>query len=230
MTESAEEKTAEENTAEEKPAKSLEEMSRDELYELAQELEIPGRSNLRSDKDLLFEAVKNEMAAREAAKTAEAAEGVPVEELPDDEPPEPDPDVPLTADQLRRIQHATSESLEELLEDDTLPNNVRAEVEKELAWRQKRADEEQRRKSLQVAEVEGYRVVKGGRFVKDSHVTQLRTGAFVTPLTHDLKEVRRQGIKIEPCVGFETLEGQLGEKRVRPVGVSQLGDNEDDDD
>ncbi len=60
--------------------------------------------------------------------------------------------------------------------------------------------------------VESYIVVKGGRFVKDSQMTNLPRGAILTRLTHNLDQVKAQGIEMQLLEGaVSTGTGQLGE-------------------
>ncbi len=184
----------------------LDELTKDELYELATKLEIKGRSQL-SRQDLL-EAVKGAQAERDALEAAakqqnQAAEGA---------PPSADPDAPeqeLSVEELRKITAGKTDQLELILEDDLEPY-LRVAIEAELNARRSKARAEQEAQEAQSALVR-WRVVRGGRYVtKDAYVTTLPVGSVITELTHDLEHVKRQGIELARIETLSTERDQLG--------------------
>lgn len=68
------------------------------------------------------------------------------------------------------------------------------------------------------ARVEYFEVTRGGRFCGPMGVTSLPTGSVVSSQTHDLDEVRRQGIELRPCEEPRAI-GPDAFGYVRPAGV-----------
>lgn len=187
-----------------KPDRDLDSLTKDELYELATELEIKGRSQL-SRQDLL-EAVK---AAQLEAQKAPESEAPPASA--DNEATEPEQQ--LSQDELRKIVAAKTEQLEMILGDQDLPGYLRTAVETEVQQRRDKVLAHQRQAASE-SEIERWQVIKGGRYVtKEAYVTTLPVGSVVTPYTHDLAHVRQQGIVLERIQGVITTADQLG----RPV-------------
>lgn len=145
-----------------------------------------------------------------------------------DQDPDQDPDDPdgtaakeaahnaQLADQIRRIRAAQTEKLEMVLNEPYLPEHLRAAIEDELQQRQATAAEAAAasRRKTQIAR---YRVTKGGRYCITGYVGELPTGSLITDKTHNLREVRRQGIEFEPASHVELSTDQLGRQISRVV-------------
>ncbi len=179
---------------------SLEKLTKDELYQLATDLGVTGRSNMTRQQ--LLEAVTAAQAAQEAE--AARAEGEP--EIGSKEQEEEQ----LTVEEGRKIMHASAEQLTAVAQAPSLEPHKRKAIENELARRaaKRKADEE----ALQAqTPIERWKVTKGGRYVgKDGFITTLPIGSVVTELTHDLAHVRQQKIELERCELVTVSLDQLG--------------------
>lgn len=145
-----------------------------------------------------------------------------------DQDPNQDPDDPdgtaakeaahnaQLADQIRRIRAAPTEKLEMVFNEPFLPDHLRATIEDELKQRQAKAAEAAAASKLK-SQIARYRVTKGGRFCVTGYVGELPTGSLITEKTHNLREVRRQGIEFEPATGVELSTDQLGRQISRVV-------------
>jgi hypothetical protein len=145
-----------------------------------------------------------------------------------DQNPDEDPDDPdgtarkeaehnaMLADQIRRIRAAQTEKLEMVLNEPFLPEHLRSTIEDELQQRQARAAEAAAVSRLKT-QIARYRVTKGGRYCITGYVGELPTGSLITDKTHNLREVRRQGIEFEPASHVELSTDQLGRQISRVV-------------
>lgn len=198
MAEPEEQETPSEETDELPTLTELPTLNEDELYQLACTLKIPRRSKM-NQADLL-------VACREAL-SQRAANG-PAPDAGEDAPEE----VPLTVEQFRKIAAAKTEHLELVLDGPVPSAAYREAVAKELAERKK-----QQAGTLLKAEVpeQHYRVTKGGRYIAHGAVGHLADGSVLTRLTHNLADVKRQGIEFEPCPPPVITHGMLGEQITR---------------
>lgn len=184
---------------------SLDKLSKDDLYQLATDLAVQGRSGM-TRKELL-EAVSSAQAAAEAEASKAAGEAA--DEAAGGRPEQEQ----LTVEEGRKIMHASEDQLAAVVQAPNLEEYKRKAIENELRRRaaKRKADEE----ALQAqTPIERWRVSKGGRYVgKDGFITTLPVGSLVTPLTHDLAHVRQQKIELERCESVTVQLDQLG----RPV-------------
>jgi hypothetical protein len=201
--------------------KNLNEMDRAELLVEVDRMGIKGVKD--KNKDVIREAIQVELARR--ATEADQGQDAPTAQAPEEpqEPPEgpegPGDDgtpeepkgadaagdgapmgEPLTAEQRHKLRSASYEQIQTVLEDPTLPVLWRKEFQAELVVRNARKREKAKRDSM-TSEIEKWEVTRGGPFVINGRVTQLRTGGVISALTHDLKEVRRQGIELRKLDG-----------------------------
>ncbi len=184
--------------------------SKDALYERATALKIKGRRKMNRD-DL--------EAAVAAAEKELAANAPPPEDPPPDAPGTEtiEPPKEATQEQARKIFAARTDQLEGLVADPKLAPHLRALVVQELGSRTEKARAAAAHQSA-VGPVDRFKVVAGGRFItRDGFVTELPVGSVITPLTHDLDYVRKQGIQLEPAravgVGYDQLGNQRSEVR-----------------
>jgi hypothetical protein len=116
----------------------------------------------------------------------------------------------LTAEQRVLLAGASDTEIEQVLLDPVVPSWCKAEFMAELGRRSASG-----RKS-QIAE---YIVTKGGRYFVPGHGTVLPNGSVISAMTHNLDDVRSQGIEFEPLVGrVEAYEDQLGFVKTRIIG------------
>lgn len=171
----------------------------DELYERATQLKIRHRAKMNRAE--LFEAIQ----------TAELEGNVPVvDESGEDKPVEEKDERQANPEQARKIFSARTEQLEGLLDDPKLPDYLRQLVVAELARRQAAAAAKYNLEKAQ-GPLDRFKVTKGGRYVtREGFPTFLPAGALVGPTTHDLEDVKRQGIEFEPA-------------RVVAVGLDEMG-------
>lgn len=123
----------------------------------------------------------------------------------DDDPPPAVPPPVLTAEQRAQLAAATPERLREVLASSDLPDEWRQEFQAELD-RKEAAAQLAAQQAAKRTEINRYRITKGGRFSQAGHITQLRVGGVVSDLTHNLDELRRQGIEFEPFTGDVVVE------------------------
>lgn len=176
----------------------LDKMTRGEMKDACKAAGIKGVAD--KDKPTIRTALEVHMAKEQA----DAAAG---------KPPPPAPAVagdPLTAEQRMKLTGASTEQISVLLADPELPTNWRTEFQAELTKRvrQAKTDAELARRTSKIVK---YLITKGGPFVVDGRITQMRTGGVFSEFTHDLNAVRAQ--KIE----FKLLEGRV------VVGKNEMG-------
>ena len=203
---------------------------------LAQPAEKEPTTNpeMPSVKEAELEAAKAELTARADADKAEEAlrleaEGAALKQPDAGDPPalEPPPEGlapeprPYTAEMAAEVASATDDQLKDVLEHDNalrakgdpdaLPATWRAPIEAELKRRTEAA--------AMRSQIEEYEVVEGGRFFTPGYNTTLPKGSVISPFTHDLDEVRRQGIQLRPLTKHvTTAPDQLGVPRTRVEG------------
>ncbi len=178
---------------------NLDDMKRDDLMALAKRLNLKGLSD--KDKPTIRTAIE----AQQARLEAEAAEG----KL---KPPEEDAPMgePLTAEQREKLRAASMDQIQTVMADPEMPVLWRQEFKAEMDARhaRKRADTERDRMTSHVVR---YKVTKGGPFAVGGRICQVRTGGIVLETTHDLADLRRQGIEFEELKGKVVItETQLG--------------------
>lgn len=118
----------------------------------------------------------------------------------------------LTAEQRAAIGRASIEDLETAVlrgeADSEFPANWLTEFRQELT-RKREAQAKAARMTRQVY----YRVTKGGRYVINSQGHNMPVGATVTQFSHNLDDLRRQGIELEEVTGEIVIEEtQMGRK------------------
>lgn len=175
------------------------EKSKDELYALATQYRIKGRSKM----------TQAELAA--AVSEAEAQGVEPVLDGVDADEEETLPGAKLvTAEQAQLVQQASLDQLEGVVQDPKLEPQLRAYIEGEIAAR--RAEVETTAKKVgMTGPLTRFRVTKGGMYVPPGgSPTTLPVGSMVMTTTHDLAQVRKQGIEFEPCEAPKVLHDQLG--------------------
>jgi len=201
-----EEPAAPEEPGEAPAATVAAEQSMDELYARATELKVRGRAKMSRDE--LLAAIA--LAELDGGLTPE------VDEPGGDDPEGTKPQV-ATENQAQKIFAASTAQLEFVAQDPEFPAHLKALVVQELGRRASRAQAVYDREKAQ-GPMERFRVTVGGRFVtRDGFLTELVAGSVVTAATHDLAEVRRQGLQIEPCnlvlVRLDEMGKQISEVR-----------------
>lgn len=197
----------------------LTDLTRPQLLEIVEKMQIKGVK----DKNMpaIIEAITAEQArlaaARDAGETVEPSSTADTEPPPppgddneDGKPPEPRAQQqqgkvmgePLTIEQREKMRTAATPHLVTVLGDPDLPLLWRNEFQREVDRRVYAEGKEDERR-LRTSKIDRFEITKGGPFVVDGRVTALRTGGVISPLTHDLTEVARQGIE------FETLNGKV---------------------
>jgi hypothetical protein len=191
----------------------------DTLYARATELKIKGRSKMkRSELAEAVSAAEAQLAAAEAFKEDEKPVAPPVAaEGPAGPRDSEGPPKVATPEQVNKIAAASTDQLEMVVADPGLPPHLRAVVTLELGRRTEASRQASQAKLLQTP-LERYKVTKGGRYVtKEGFVTELPEGSLVTPLTHDVRHLRDQGIEWVPAtvvsVGLDELGKQISEVR-----------------
>ncbi len=114
-----------------------------------------------------------------------------------------------TEDQLRRIRQGETAALVEIEKDPDLPDYLRAAVHGELARRSSEEKAKRAREALK-SEIKQYRVTKGGRYVCKGYITTLPENSVINHMTHDLEDVKSQGIEFEPLSESRMVQDQLG--------------------
>lgn len=199
MAEPEEQEQASEERDELPAVEDLPALSEDELYQLACTLKIPRRSKMSQVE--LLSACTDALRQRAANGPSEVEPGEDKSEDPE-----------LTQADYRRIVSASTDSLEVVLADPKLTPTRRRAIERELGERNKVKAAEALK--AEVPE-QHYRVTKGGRYVAHGVVGHLAEGSVLTRLTHDLKDVARQGIVFEKCDPPSVVHGMLGEQITR---------------
>lgn len=151
--------------------------------------------------DLYVEAKRLGVEGHKQMKKAELVKALKVHVKKHGEPPETTPEIPPPADSPPEPKPVAPEAPAEI------PVTVRNEVTSPRA------------EPMVIPEpvkaeggVDSYIVVKGGRFVKDSQMTNLPRGAVLTRLTHNLDQVKAQGIEMQLLEdAVSTGKGQLGQ-------------------
>ncbi len=119
----------------------------------------------------------------------------------------------LTDDDRRDLMRAPADALEDLLEDETVPQFVQDGVRAEQERRKRQATLDNATRLMQSPNKQ-FKIVSGPagmRYVTPTaYVTTLPVGSIVTPLAYDLKHVAEQGFTWEPIKGVEIREDQLG--------------------
>jgi len=127
---------------------------------------------------------------------------------------------PLNAEQRQKLREADEEKIRAVL-DGEMPQAWRIEFEQELQRRRSQRSAVDTAKKMQ-SEISRYLITKGAPFVVGGRITQLRTGGVISDKTHNLDEVRRQGIEIEPLKGkLVVTEGRLGVPTTKIVDVPE---------
>ncbi len=148
---------------------NLDTLSREDLYAEATERKIKNRKS--KPRDWLISAIREERAK---------------DTVPDTERP----GLELTEEERDKIGRAEDIQLSGLLHKPGVPEYLKAAVQAEL---EKRARVNQA-KAKAVPTPVRYEVMKGGKYAIGGRVTQIAAKSILTPATHDLKEVKRQGI------------------------------------
>lgn len=187
---------------------SLDTMTRDQLVEQADALGVAVAKTM--SKAAVRAAVEDALAA--ATPVTPPAEAPPVAPPAGGSPEhivEPTPQ--LTFEQRRLLAAADDAALVEALADPAMPDWCRSEF---MAEQARRADIASMRST-----VEQWAVVKGGRYFIPGHGTTLPTGSVISAQTHNLDDVRAQGIEITPLVGeVEAYRDEMGFPKTRIVG------------
>ena len=163
--------------------KPIDKMSKDDLYDLAVELKIPGLSGMKK-KDLLKAVAKAQEVAPESAP----------EQLKATEPP---PAPAVTPEQLQRIEATDDTTLAEALKKTDLPETYRQAFLQEQAKRDAA-------KELAAKSSEGpqkYEVTKGCKTFSTGYISELAKGSIVSETTHDLEQLKVWGAELRPLVG-----------------------------
>jgi hypothetical protein len=169
---------------------NLDTMTRDQLVEQADALGVEIPKG--ASKAAVRAAVDDALAQKQAAVTVPPVVGA------------------LTPDQRVLLASASDAEIEGVLADAAVPAWCKAEFTAELSRRTAAG-----RKSV-IAE---YLVTKGGRYCVPGYATTLPKDSVISALTHNLDDVRAQGIEIEPLAGrVEAYKDQLGFVRTRIVG------------
>lgn len=130
------------------------------------------------------------------------------------------PPTKVSGEQRLKIMRAHTDSLRAVLSpaegEEPLPEYLAVEVREELARREVKAAQEAADAKLK-GPVQVFKVTKGGRYVREGFVTRLEEGSILTPITHDLADVRAQGIEFCPSPGTEQTFDQLGNRRVQAL-------------
>lgn len=170
--------------------------SMDELYARATELKVRGRAKMSRDE--LVAAI----AAEEQKPLA------PEVDDPNGELPEKD-ERQATPEQAQKIFAARSEMLEGLVADPDAPQYLRTLAAKVL---KERGERDQQAATLKAAQgpMTRYKVTKGGRYIRDGFISELPVGSLLTPTTHDLQDVAKQGIEFEPATLVVVRHDEMG--------------------
>lgn len=115
-------------------------------------------------------------------------------------------------EQMVVIRAADTQKLLKLLEGE-LPDNLRAIAERELKNRALEAAHAARQSGR--SQIQRFVVVQGGRFVVPGHITRLNAGEVISAATHNLDEVKRQGIVFAPVSSVVTTRDELGRQQTR---------------
>lgn len=183
-------------------------MSVPKLRKLAREAGVKGYSK----------ALKPTLVESLLATGAELNESEPTEPEPTEEPQEPtaaleaEPGTDdLLPDQYRRIIRADTDKLHVVLADPNLETHLAKAITREIERREERDAKLRTAQDLK-GTMELYTVTRGGRFVLPGQITELPAGSVIGPLTHNLAEVRAQGIEFQPLKSLEVVEDQMGRK------------------
>lgn len=111
---------------------------------------------------------------------------------------------PLTSEQRAKLRDASTDQIEGALADPLLPTLWRKEFTFELETRQRNRQRRDAKARL-TSPLKKYEITKGGKYVVpgEGRITALHTGGVVCETTHDLKELKRQGIE------FRELRGRV---------------------
>lgn len=165
----------------------LSEMTKEQLTEQAQELGVSVAAG--ASKAALRAAIESHVAQAQQAAPSESA------------------GQPLTAEQAAALRAAPAESIRKALATQPhMPALWRAAFELELT---------QRGPLVQTSEIQQWRVVNGGRYCIPGHATTLAKDSVITEYTHDLDDVRAQGLVLEPITSVTVYEDQLGFAKTR---------------
>ena len=182
----------------------LSKMTRKEMLELADKRGLEGLST--KDKATIRSALENDF----AKEVAEADAGKPSPRKPKGAPKEAVPGVPLTAEQQTKLVNASRDQIEAALGNPELPtvwrDAFRVELDRRVAL-----DKTASAKAAMTTDITRYVITKGGPFVHNGNVTQVRTGGVVSELSHNLKALAAQGIE------YKKLEGKV------VTGCSEMG-------
>jgi hypothetical protein len=203
------------------PEEAEDEASKDALYARATELRVKGRRKMsRAELEAAVAAAEAELAAAEkppgaelgADEEANAEEAAALAEAAlAGKPPKQ-----ATPEQAQKIFAATTEQLEGLTSDPGLAPHLKNLVVQELGKRTTKAREEKMREQARGA-MERWKVTSsGGRYItRDGFPTELAAGSVITPMTHDLEHVRKQGFKLVAIhslgVSLDELGNQVSE-------------------
>lgn len=205
-------------------ADGYDEMTVDELRRLASARQMTDRTTARS-KGALVAGLRN-LDALEREADDQADPGEPSDDVdPDDPYADLDPALASALRNADEMSEAHSGDHAELLEQaqtmsamelrvvltdrPKLPKSVREQLEALIR--------EQERAPIRAPEDGMYRVTADSQWSRRGHIFQLAAGSVVRRKTHDLDELRRQGVPLEPIREMETQHDRLG----RPVSVTR---------
>lgn len=183
----------------------LDGMTRKALLEVAKELGLTGLS--QKDARTIRDAVQAALDVKEAEAQRRREEGIPVE---DEKPPEMLEGEPLTPEQVDKLRTSSAEDIEKALEKPDFPRQWRLAFQKELDARVAAAAAAAEKERM-TSPMQAYEITKGGPFIIRGRVTKIHTGGIVYETTHDLEDLKRQGIEFELLKGHvEVVRGALG--------------------
>ncbi len=177
----------------------LEDLSRDELLKEAKRLGLRGLTQKKAD-------------VIRAAVTEKRQEMVEAGDDPDAEPEVPVQGDALTHEQYQALRKSDDATIQAKLDEQPNMNPLwKKAFEKELADRAKKRADEAEIKSRQTP-MDGYFITKGGAFVVNGRIHQLHAGGVVYETTHNLADLKQQGIEFEPMGDRElvVVKGNLG--------------------
>ncbi len=182
----------------------LDGMTREQLLAEAKDLKLTGLS--QKDKPTIRQAVQVALEAKEAEAKMRQEEGLPAEE--------PTPEMmegeALTTDQVEKLRTNSTANIEKALDDSGLSRQWRLAFQKELDARTAAAATAAE-KARMTSPMQAYLITKGGPFVINGRITQIRTGGIVYETTHDLAQLKLLGIEFELLKGHvEVVKGALG--------------------
>lgn len=183
----------------------LDGMTREQLLTEAKNLELTGLS--QKDKPTIRLAVEAELTAREAEALSRREQGLPAEE---EAPPEMMEGEPLTTEQMDKLRASSVGDIQKALENQAFPRQWRIAFQKELDTRTAAAAAAAEKERM-TSPMQAYEITKGGPFIIRGRVTKIHTGGVVYETTHNLEDLKRQGIEFEPLKGHvEVVRGALG--------------------